>query len=126
MFGDALKNRINELTSCSISKADSNTFWIKLRDIAVEDIVAVKPQKIDSDTAIALYYSILAANLEKIPNYYRKKLKSNKQERFRVLNRNMWSSNAFHPDGLANQYGVEAYKEINESRKGFRIIYKGV
>ena len=126
MFGDVLKAKIAELSSSSTNKNDQNTFWIKLRDIAVEDILSVKPQKIDSDTAIALYYDILIDNYEKIPNYYRKVLKSNKQERFRVLNRNMWSSNAFHPDGLANQPGIEAYKEINESKKGSRIVYKGV
>ena len=40
-------------------------------------------------------------------------------------NRNVWSSNAFHPDGLAHQKGIIAYKEINENKKGSRIVYKG-
>ena len=61
-----------------------------------------------------------------IPPYFRERLRSNHQERFRVINRNMWTSNAFHPDGLANQPQINAYKEINPERKGEKIVYQGV
>jgi hypothetical protein len=53
-------------------------------------------------------------------------LPSNKQKRYRVINRNLFSSNAFHADGLANHDYIEAYKEINADKKGERIVYKGV
>jgi hypothetical protein len=125
MFGDILKEKFDLLTSCSKNKNSPNTFWIVLRGIAVIDIISVKPARIDSDTAIALYYKILKDKINKIPDYYKMKLKSNNQERFRVINRNLWSSNAFHPDGLANQSGIKAYSEINESKKGSRIVFQG-
>lgn len=125
MFGDILKKNIDRLSSCSSKKNDSNAFWIVLRNIAVDEIKALKPQRIDSDIAIAIYYQILLENLDKIPEYYKQKLKSNNQDRFRVVNRNLWSSNAFNFDGLANQNGIQAYTELNESKKGSRIIFKG-
>ena len=125
MFGDVLRNNINKLGKCSLKKVGNDAFWIILRDIAVEEIIAHYPHKVDSDTAIGVYYDILSENEDKFPAYFSKKLKSNKQERYRVINRNMWSSNAFHPDGLANQPGINAYTEINESKKGSRIVYLG-
>lgn len=125
MFGDVLRKNIWKLANASEKKNDLDTFWIILRDIAVEDIISVYPSKVDSDTAIGVYYEILNDNEDKLPSYYVQKLPSNKQERYRVLNRNMWSSNAFHPDGLANQEGIVAYSEINESKKGERIVYSG-
>ena len=123
MFGDVLRKNICKLTNASEKKNADYTFWKILRDIAVEDIRNSYPPKVDSDTAIAVYYKILKENESKLPKYYVKILKSNKQERYRVLNRNMWSSNAFHPDGLANQAGINAKSEINESKKGNRIVY---
>lgn len=123
MFGDVLRKNIWRLTNASIKKNDNNSFWIVLRNIAVEDIINVYPSKIDSDTAIGVYYEILNDNEDKLPSYYLEKLPSNNQERYRVINRNMWSSNAFHPDGLANQKNIEAYSEINEIKKGERIVY---
>ncbi len=125
MFGDVLRKNIGRLSNASEKKSDVDTFWIILRDIAVEDIKSVYPSRVDSDTAIGVYYEILNENEDKLPPYYVQKLPSNKQERYRVLNRNMWSSNAFHPDGLANQKGIDAYSEINESKKGERIVYSG-
>ena len=62
----------------------------------------------------------------RFPPYFLEKLSSNHQERYRVINRNLWSSNAFHPNGLANQKEILAYKEINEDKKGERIVYQGV
>ena len=123
MFGDVLRRKINQLSSCSLKKTDDDAFWVILRNIAVEEIKENYPSKVDSDTAIGVYYDILSDNADKFSSYFRKKLKSNNQERYRVINRNMWSSNAFHPDGLANQPGITAYTEINESKKGSRIVY---
>lgn len=124
-FGDILKGKIGELSHASTKKNSPDAFWIKLRDIAVEEILAIYPNKVDSDIAVDLYYQILLDNIDKIPSYFRVKLKSNHQERFRVMNRNMWTSNAFHPDGLANQPSIKAYKTINEERKGDKIVYQG-
>lgn len=125
MFGDVLRRDLWKLKNVSTKKVGTNVFWIVLRDIAVEEIKSVYPKKVDSDTAIGVYYEILSQNEDKFPRYFSVKLKSNKQERYRVINRNMWSSNAFHPDGLANQDGITAYTEINESKKGSRIVYLG-
>ena len=117
---------MHQLSSASENKCATDAFWIILRDIAVQEILAVYPSKVDSDIAVEVYYNILCDNEALIPSYFKEKLKSNKQERFRVINRNMWTSNAFHPDGLANQPQVNAYKEINPDRKGEKIIYQGV
>lgn len=124
-FGDVLKANLYKLKSCSIKKNAPNTFWKVLRDIAVKEIKANYPFKVDSDTAISVYYDILSENENFIPSYYKEKYQCNGQERYRVGNRNVWSSNAFHPDGLAHQKGIIAYKEINENKKGSRIVYKG-
>lgn len=125
-FGDVLKRNIYQLEDASENKLAQDAFWVILRDIAVQEILAIYPQKVDSDIAVEVYYKILCDNVSYIPPYFRVTLKSNKQERFRVINRNMWTSNAFHPDGLANQPQISAYKEINLDRKGEKIVYQGV
>jgi len=125
-FGDVLKRRIHELSWASENKCSNNAFWIVLRDIAVQEILAVYPSKVDSDVGVSVYYHILLANKDLLPLFFREKLESNRQERFRVINRNIWTSNAFHADGLANQPGIKAYKQINPDRKGQRIVYQGV
>ncbi len=124
-FGDVLKKRIRELSDASVNKKSDDTFWIKLRNIAVEEINMIYPDEIDSSIAVEIYYEILNDNVDFLPEYYREKLKSNNQERFRVLNRNMWTSNAYHPDGLANQKYVHSKKLINSNRVGRKIIYLG-
>ena len=126
MIGEVLKKRIYELSYASTKKNAEDAFWIILRDIAREEILNIYPQKIDSDTIVPIYYEILSSYIDCIPEYFQEKLDSNNQERFRVINRNLFTSNAFHPDGLANQEGIYAYKEINESKKGERIVYQGV
>ena len=123
MLGDVLKRNLNHLRYASLKKVGNDAFWVILRDIAVEEIIE-HGGSIDSDTIIPLYYNILCENLHYIPHYFQEILPSNKQERFRVIIRNLFSSNAFHPDGLANQPGVYAYKEINECKKGERIVYQ--
>ena len=125
-FGDVLRRSMHQLTNASENKCASDAFWIILRDIAVQEILAVYPSKVDSDIAVEVYYNILCDNVALIPTYFQEKLRSNKQERFRVINRNMWTSNAFHPEGLANQPQISAYKEINPDRKGDKIVYQGV
>ena len=59
MFGDELRRSISRLKNASLKKRDANTFWVILRDIAVEDIKGVYPSKVDSDTAIGVYFEIL-------------------------------------------------------------------
>ena len=126
MLGDVLKREIHNLQYSSSKKVGPNAFWIILRNIAVEEIIEYG-DPIDSDTIIPLYYEIMSQNLKFIPEYFQEVLSSNNQERYRVIIRNLFSSNAFHPDGLANQEGINAYREINEFKKGDRIVYqKGV
>lgn len=126
MLGDVLKREIHNLQYSSSKKVGPNAFWIILRNIAVEEIIEYG-DPIDSDTIISLYYEIMSQNLKFIPEYFQEVLPSNNQERYRVIIRNLFSSNAFHPDGLANQEGINAYREINEFKKGDRIVYqKGV
>lgn len=126
MLGDVLKRKIHNLQYSSSKKVMPNAFWIILRNIAVEEIIEYG-DPIDSDTIISLYYEIMSQNLNFIPEYFQEVLPSNNQERYRVIIRNLFSSNAFHREGLANQEGINAYREINEFKKGDRIVYqKGV
>ena len=123
MLGDVLKREMWRLRYASEKKVGDDAFWIILRNIAVDEIIEYGDY-IDSDTIIPIYYEIICENIEHIPHYFRERLPSNNQERFRVIIRNLFSSNAFHPDGLANQEGIYAYKEVNESKKGERIVYR--
>ncbi len=125
MLGDILKRNIWKLGYASEKKVGDGAFWVILRDIAVKEIIEYG-DFIDSDTIIPIYYEIMCENIEHIPLYFRERLPSNNQERFRVIIRNLFSSNAFHPDGLANQEGIYAYKEVNESKKGERIVYRKI
>ena len=123
MLGDVLKREVHKLRYSSTKKSGDDAFWVILRGIAVKEIIEYG-HPIDSDTIIPLYYDILCDNLDCIPLYHQEVLPSNNQERFRVIVRNLFSSNAFHPDGLANQEGIYAYKETNELKKGERIVYQ--
>ncbi|MEG0034697.1 MAG: hypothetical protein RR734_03895 [Bacilli bacterium] len=125
IIGDILKQNLFKLKNATQSKNGKNAFWIILRDIAKEDIINVYPNKVDSDIIVPIYYDILSKNRENIPLYFQETLYSNNQERFRVINRNLFTSNAFHPEGLANQEGIKAKKALNEFKKGNRIIYQG-
>lgn len=126
MFGDVLRNNIDKLSTANAAKGGNNPFWRVLRDIAVEDIKAYAPNKVDSINAISIYYEILKENEYYLPLELTERLPSNGQERYRVQNRNMWSSNAFHPDGIANQPGIFAEQKMNDTRRGKRIIFQGV
>lgn len=125
-FGDYLREHIYLLQDASVKKVGSDAFWEILKRIAVQEILRMFPMRVDSDTAVPIYYEILSENEDQFPPYFSEKLSSNNQERYRVINRNLWTSNAFHPDGLANQKEISAYKEINENKKGERIVYQGV
>ncbi|MBR3117417.1 MAG: hypothetical protein IKF36_06075 [Bacilli bacterium] len=125
MLGDVLKSRIKELSKASTKKVGDDAFWVILRNIAKDEIIELYPKKVDSDTIVPIYFEILSSNETYIPKYFKEKLDSNHQERYRVINRNLFTSNAFHPDGLANQEGITAYKDFNESKKGERIVYQG-
>ena len=123
MLGDVLRRKVHLLANASNKKVGSDAFWVILRDIAREEIIKYG-DCVDSDIIIPIYYEILLNNLEYIPDYFKEILPSNNQERYRVINRNLFSSNAFHPDGLANQNGISAYKTMNANKKGERIVYK--
>lgn len=123
-FGDVLKRDMYKLSSASENKCAKNSFWIILRDIAVKDILECR-HEVYSDIAIDIYYKILCENIKFIPSHFRKKLK-NKQESFRVINRNIWTSNAFNKKGLANHPQIEAHKQINPNKKGSRIVFQCV
>lgn len=125
-FGDYLKEHIYLLNNASLKKTGSDAFWEILKRIAIQEILSIYPRTVDSDTAVPIYYEILSENEDKFPPYFSEKLHSNNQPRYRVLNRNLWTSNAFHTDGLANQKEIYAYKQINERKKGEKIIYQGV
>ncbi len=125
-FGDYLRNNIKLLSKASTKKVGENAFWEILKRIAVNDILMMYPRKVDSDTAVPIYFKILQENEDLLPIYFTKRLPSNNQPRYRVINRNLFTSNAFHTDGLANQSEIKAYTEINEFKKGSRIVYQGV
>ena len=125
-FGDYLRNNIKLLSKASTKKIGENAFWEILKRIAVNDILMMYPRKVDSDTAVPIYFKILQENEDLLPIYFTKRLPSNNQPRYRVINRNLFTSNAFHTDGLANQSEIKAYTEINEFKKGSRIVYQGV
>lgn len=123
MLGDVLKSKIKLLLTTSSNKNAPNALWKVLRDIAREEIISYG-LPVDSDQIVPLYYEILQKNTKYIPEYYKVILSSNGQERYRVLIRNIFTSNALHNEGLANQDGIKAYKEINESKKGYRIVFQ--
>lgn len=122
MLGDVLKKRISELKTCSENSRSENALWKKLRDIAVEEII-VHNQPIDSDIIVPIYYEILMQNKKYIPITFLKILNNN-QERIRVLNRNLFTSNCLHKDGLGNQKGIKVKKIVNVNRKGFRYVFE--
>ena len=123
MLGDVLRENLSRLINTTTSKVGENAFYVVLKEIAVQEILE-HGSPIDSDTIIPLYYNILHENIDFIPDYFKEVLPSNKQERFRVIVRNIFSSNAFHTDGIANHKEIYAYKRVNENKKGGRIVYK--
>ena len=123
-FGDELKEALAKGEFLDCTKYGKRPFWIVLRNVAIADIQGIYPHSIDSDSAVPIYYQILKEHEDMLPNFLKIRL-GNKQERYRVVNRNLFTSNAFHTEGLANQPGIYAKKQVNESKKGYRIVYKG-
>lgn len=123
MIGDVLRKKIYLFKNATNRKTGSDAFWIILRDIASEEIIEYGAP-VDSDVIIPVYYNIFLNNLNHVPDYFKESLPSNGQERFRVIIRNLFSSNSFHTDGLANQPGIFAYKETNEFKKGKRVVFQ--
>ena len=77
MLGDVLRSRLDELKCSSIRPSDKNSFWIVLRNIARDEILAMYPNKVDSDTIIPIYYDILSQNIDYVPLELRRVLPSN-------------------------------------------------
>ena len=123
MFGNILEKNIYKLKNASPKKNSENAFWRILIEIAVEELKEYSPKKIDSSCAIEIYYKILNKNESYIPDYFKEKNKSNNQERYRVANRNVWSSNNRNKNGLANQRGISAIRMMNEEKRGYKTIY---
>lgn len=73
-FGDYLRRNIYLLKNASRKKVGPDAFWEILRSIAVQDILSIYPAKIDSDTAIPIYYQILDENKDKIPPLFFRKI----------------------------------------------------
>lgn len=121
MIGDVLEKNIKKLSQAN--KTGNNKFWIILRDIAKEEIISYG-EKVDSDIIVSIYYKIMCQNLEYIPDYFKGTMPSNGQERFRVICRNIFTSNAFHSAGLAKQDGIKAYKIDNPHKKGKKIVFQ--
>lgn len=110
MFGDILKKNLYKL-----KEANKKNFYKILIDLACEDLKKHK-QPVSSDVGTKIYYKILKENKHYILNYFHEKLK-NGQERFRVINRNIWSSNSKNKNGLTNR------KNIHSEKKGKTLIY---
>lgn len=125
LFGDCLIKRLHEgyFLNCDQNKFSAKAFWILLKNTAIEDIKAIYPQQIDSNHAVAIYYKILSSNMDYLPDYFCEVLPSNNQERFRVTTRNLFISNAFHTDGIANHPNISALKIENMTRKGCRVKF---
>ena len=123
MLGDVLKRRINLLSKSSVNRNDKNAFWKEIKDIAIEEICELNAS-VDSNVIISVYYKILKENENQIPQWYKEKIKSNGQETYRVITRNIFSSNAFHNNGIAKSKMLEAKKIINSDRRGYKIVYK--
>lgn len=123
MFGKILEKNIYKLKIASPKKSSKNAFWKILIEIAVEELKEYSPKKIDSGYATEIYYEILKKNESYLPNHFKEKMKSNNQERYRVINRNIWSSNNHNPNGLSNQPGVSAIRKMNEEKHGYKTVY---
>ncbi len=126
MIGDVLKRRICEVSDAKGGRGikDGKKLWQILKDIAIEEIRLLSNERISSNDIIPVYYQILKENQNMLSPYYIEVLPSNKQERFRVVIRNLFVTNAFHVDGLANVKGIKAVRVVNSNRRGCRVIYQ--
>lgn len=123
MFGDILEKNIYRFKNASSKKNSKDAFWIILRDIAIEELKEYSPNEIDSGYATEIYYKILNKHETYLPEHFKEKIKSNNQERYRVINRNLWSSNNNNSNGLCKQPGVCAKSKMNEDKSGYKTVY---
>ncbi len=123
MFGDILEKNIYKLKNSSSKKNSENAFWRILKEIAIEELKEYSPKEIDSSCAIEIYYKILKKNESYLPDYFKEKNKSNNQERYRVANRNVWTSNSRNKNGLSDQRCILAIRKMNEEKCGYKTIY---
>lgn len=126
MIGDVLKERLNEVRHSEDKRKGDSSFCEVIKRIAVEEINELYPERIDSDVIIEVYYKILSQHKDYIPTSLLEITPSNGQERFRNAVRNIFTSNAYHTNGLANNPNLKVVKVVNENRKGRRYSYKGV
>lgn len=126
MVGDVLKNNLDKIKKSNDARHGNDAFCEVIKRIAIEEINALYPKKVDSDVIIEIYYKILLENIECVPLSMRKNVPSSKQHRFRIAIRNIFTSNAYHSNGLANSPYLKAVKKVNENRKGRRYSYQGV
>ena len=126
MLGDILISRLDEIKKSEDSPRGTNAFCEVIKRIAVDEINALYPEKVDSDVIVEVYYEILLKNIDKIPPTMTSLAPSDKQYRFRISVRNVFTSNAFHSNGLANHPRLKAIKVVNDERKGRRYTYQGV
>ena len=128
MIGDVLKKRIKELSQAIDGSGikQGRKLWQILKDIAIEEIMFLSPDRVSSSDIIPIYYSIIRENQNILSPYNREILPSNGQERFRVVVRNLFVTNAFHQDGLANYRSIKANRVVNSDRRGCRIVYQYV
>ena len=126
MVGDILEKRIKEISFASDGSGEKGgkKLWQILKNIALEELKNAAPGRVSSNDIIPIYYRIVFENQNLLPNYCRERLPSNKQERYRVIIRNLFVTNAFHQDGLASCKEIRAVKVVNESRRGCRVIYQ--
>ena len=125
MLGDILKGRLNEVKKSIDSSRGQNAFCEVIKKIAIDEINALYPQKIDSNIIVETYYKILLDNMGYIPVPL-KELSANGQYRFRISVRNVFTSNANHSNGLANSPYLNVKRIVNDNRKGRRYSYQGV
>lgn len=126
MIGDVLKKNLDKVQNSIDARRGHNAFCEVIKRIAIEEINALYPEKVDSDVIVEIYYKILLENIECVPISMRNLSSSNDQYRFRISVRNIFTSNASHANGLANCPYLKVVKIVNEDRKGRRYSYQGV
>ncbi len=126
MLGDILISRLNEVKQSKDKRSGNDAFCEVIKRIAIDEINAIYPKKIDSDIIVEVYYNILLNNLDYIPASLKKLSPSNGQYRFRIAVRNIFTSNSDHSNGLSNNSKLHTVKIVNDARKGKHYTYQGV
>ena len=94
-------------------------------DLIYEYNITLKNQEVISNDVIPLYFDILKNNEGKLNEQLTKELKSNNQKRYRVIIRNIFTSNSENTEGLQNRVELAASRTSNPTRKNqISISYK--